>query len=168
VRKLGLRGTIRCSFWNRSSQSLKRPWKRGETVKISGFGNFIVREKKPRRGRNPQTGEKIIIIARRVLTFSPSKILRKAVNQEASSSAQFGQWRRVLMKLRTFDGEEVRGEMTTAFPVSPDGSPILLVNDDPFSPEEADFFLESATSKEMKMLKEGGYDLPAWEEKNGG
>jgi hypothetical protein len=71
------------------------------------------------------------------------------------------------MKLRTFDGEEVRGEMTTAFPVSPDGSPILLVNDDPFSPEEAEFFLESASSKEMEMLKEGGYDLPAWEEKNG-
>jgi ABC-type Fe3+ transport system substrate-binding protein len=72
------------------------------------------------------------------------------------------------MNLRTFDGEEVRGEMTTAFLVSPDGSPILLVNDDPFSPEEAEFFLEYATSKEMEMLKEGGYDLPAWEEKDRG
>jgi hypothetical protein len=58
--------------------------------------------------------------------------------------------------------------MRTAFPVSQDGSPILLVNNDPFSPEEAEFFLESATSKEMGMLEEGGYDLPAWEEENGG
>ena len=72
------------------------------------------------------------------------------------------------MKLRTFDGEQVRGEMTTAFPVSHDGSPILLVNNDPFSPEEAEFFLESATPKEMEMLEEGGYDLPAWEEEDGG
>jgi hypothetical protein len=72
------------------------------------------------------------------------------------------------MKLRTFDGEQIRGEMTTAFPVSQDGSPILLANDDPFSPEEAEFFLESATSKEMRMLEEGGYDLPAWEEKDRG
>jgi hypothetical protein len=58
--------------------------------------------------------------------------------------------------------------MRTAFPVSQDGSPILLVNNDPFSPEEAEFFLESASSREMEMLKEGGYDLPAWEEENGG
>jgi hypothetical protein len=53
------------------------------------------------------------------------------------------------MKLRTFDGEQVRGEMTTSFPVSQDGIPILLVDDGPFAPEEAEFFLESATSKEM-------------------
>jgi hypothetical protein len=72
------------------------------------------------------------------------------------------------MKLRLFDGEQVRGEMTTAFPVSQDGSPILLADDESFSPEEEEFFLESATSKEMEMLKEGGYDLPAWEEKERG
>jgi hypothetical protein len=63
------------------------------------------------------------------------------------------------MILRTLDGEQIRGEMTTAFPVSQDGSPILLANDESFSPEEAEFFLESATSKEMEMLKKGGYDL---------
>jgi hypothetical protein len=68
------------------------------------------------------------------------------------------------MKLRTFDGEPVRGEMTTDFPVSQDGIPILLADGEPFSPEKAEFFLESATSKEMEMLGEGGYDLPAWEE----
>ena len=49
------------------------------------------------------------------------------------------------MKLRTFEGEPVRGEMTTDLPVSQDGLPVLLVNDEPFSPEEAEFFLESVT-----------------------
>jgi len=72
------------------------------------------------------------------------------------------------MKLRTFDGEPVRGEITTDFPVSQDGIPILLADGQPFSPEEAEFFLESATPKEMEMLGEGGYDLPAWEEKEEG
>ena len=56
------------------------------------------------------------------------------------------------MKLRTFDGERVRNEMTTDFPVSQDGIPILLADGEPFSPEEAEFFLESATPKEMEKL----------------
>jgi hypothetical protein len=72
------------------------------------------------------------------------------------------------MRLRTFDGEQVRGEMTTDFPVSQDGIPILLADGEPFSPEEAEFFLESTTPKEMEMLEEGGYDLPAWEEEEEG
>ena len=67
------------------------------------------------------------------------------------------------MKLRTFEGEPVHGEMTTEFPVSQDGIPVLLVNDEPFSPVEAEFFIEYATQEELEMLKEGGYDLPAWE-----
>jgi hypothetical protein len=72
------------------------------------------------------------------------------------------------MKLRTFDGEQVRGELTTDFPVSQDGIPVLLIDGQPFSPEEAEFFLESATPKEMKTLGEGGYDLPSWEEEEEG
>lgn len=52
----------------------------GESIKISGFGNFNVRDKKTRRGRNPQTGEAIEITARRVLTFRPSQILRDGVD----------------------------------------------------------------------------------------
>ena len=67
------------------------------------------------------------------------------------------------MKLRTFQGEPVRGEMTTDFPVSQDGIPVLLVKDAPFSPEEAEFFIEHATQEELDMLREGGYDLPGWE-----
>ena len=72
------------------------------------------------------------------------------------------------MKLRTFEGEPVRGEMTTDFPVSQDGIPVLLVKDEPFSPEEAEFFTEHATQEELEMLREGGYDLPAWEAKDEG
>lgn len=72
------------------------------------------------------------------------------------------------MKLRTFEGEPVRGEMITDFPVSQDGIPVLLVRDEPFSPEEAEFFIEYATKKEMEMLREGGYDLPAWEGRDEG
>lgn len=52
----------------------------GEAVKISGFGNFVVKEKRSRRGRNPQTGEEISISARRVLTFKSSQVLRKSIN----------------------------------------------------------------------------------------
>lgn len=52
----------------------------GETVKISGFGNFVPKEKDDRRGRNPQTGEEITIDASRVLTFKPSAMLKGAMN----------------------------------------------------------------------------------------
>jgi integration host factor subunit alpha len=53
---------------------------KGEKIKISGFGNFVVKQKKSRRGRNPQTGDEIAISARRVLTFKSSQVLRKALN----------------------------------------------------------------------------------------
>ena len=52
-----------------------------ENIKISGFGNFVVKEKKARKGRNPQTGEEIEISARKVLTFKPSQFLRKTLNE---------------------------------------------------------------------------------------
>ncbi len=53
----------------------------GETIKISGFGSFVVNQKNARRGRNPQTGEAITIEARKVLTFKPSTLLRNAINK---------------------------------------------------------------------------------------
>jgi integration host factor subunit alpha len=58
---------------------------RGEKVKISGFGNFVVNSKRPRKGRNPQTGDDIIIVGRRVLTFKPSQILKKSLNISSQS-----------------------------------------------------------------------------------
>src|SRR4030043_444082 len=53
-----------------------------DKIKISGFGNFVIRKKKSRRGRNPQTGDDIEITARRILTFKPSQVLKAALNQE--------------------------------------------------------------------------------------
>ncbi len=53
-----------------------------ERIKISGFGNFVVRRKRSRRGRNPQTGDEIEISARRVLTFKSSPILKKVLNEQ--------------------------------------------------------------------------------------
>jgi integration host factor subunit alpha len=52
---------------------------KGEKVKISGFGNFSIRDKADRIGRNPQTGESMNISARRVLTFKPSQILKEDI-----------------------------------------------------------------------------------------
>jgi integration host factor subunit alpha len=54
-------------------QILKETLEKGEKVKISGFGNFVTREKRPRKGRNPQTGEAVTISGRRVLTFKPKQ-----------------------------------------------------------------------------------------------
>ncbi len=62
--------------------SLKDVLTKGDKVKISGFGNFVVREKNERVGRNPQTGEQIKISARRVLTFRPSQVLKAMLNGE--------------------------------------------------------------------------------------
>ena len=61
---------------------MKDTLEKGEKIKISGFGNFVVRQKRPRIGRNPQTGEEIEISARRVLTFRPSQVLKTALNEE--------------------------------------------------------------------------------------
>jgi integration host factor subunit alpha len=55
-------------------------------IKISGFGNFVVRAKPQRTGRNPQTGDPIPISARRVLTFKPSQVLKGALNPHKSAS----------------------------------------------------------------------------------
>lgn len=58
---------------------IKDTLSRGEKVKISGFGNFSIRDKATRVGRNPQTGEAMPISARRVLTFKPSQVLKEDV-----------------------------------------------------------------------------------------
>jgi integration host factor subunit alpha len=59
---------------------MKSTLESGEKLKISGFGNFEIKQKADRRGRNPQTGEAITITARRVLTFKPSMLLKQAIN----------------------------------------------------------------------------------------
>lgn len=62
--------------------TMKDTLSQGKKIKISGFGNFVVREKRSRMGRNPQTGEAMEISARRVLTFRPSQVLKNDLNGE--------------------------------------------------------------------------------------
>lgn len=57
----------------------------GEQVKLSGFGNFTLRDKNQRPGRNPKTGEEIPITARRVVTFRPGQKLKARVDSYAGS-----------------------------------------------------------------------------------
>lgn len=62
---------------------MKRTLESGESLKISGFGNFEVKQKKDRKGRNPQTGEELTITARKILTFKPSAVLKQSINGKA-------------------------------------------------------------------------------------
>src|SRR6478672_4140183 len=66
-------------------EMMKETLGRGEKIKISGFGNFVLRDKRQRPGRNPQTGDPIKISERRVLTFKASQILKQALNAKSSS-----------------------------------------------------------------------------------
>src|SRR5580704_16999035 len=67
-------------------EMLKETLGKGEKIKISGFGNFVLRDKRQRPGRNPQTGDPIKISERRVLTFKASQILKQALNPRRPSS----------------------------------------------------------------------------------
>ena len=68
-------------------EMMKETLGRGEKIKISGFGNFVLRDKRQRPGRNPQTGQPIRISERRVLTFKSSQILKQALNPRRASGA---------------------------------------------------------------------------------
>lgn len=69
-------------------ETMKETLGRGEKLKISGFGNFVLRDKRRRQGRNPQTGEPIVITERRVLSFKPSQILKHALNSGRGESVR--------------------------------------------------------------------------------
>jgi integration host factor subunit alpha len=71
-------------FFEEIRQSLEE----GRQVKLSGFGNFDLREKKQRPGRNPKTGKEIPISARRVVTFRPGQKLKARVEAYAGSEQQ--------------------------------------------------------------------------------
>jgi len=61
---------------------IKSELEKGNPVMVSGFGKWSVKSKKERRGRNPKTGEDVIIAARKVVTFKPSPVLRDELNAE--------------------------------------------------------------------------------------
>ena len=60
--------------------TMREELRAGESIKLSAFGNFTVRSKRTRKGRNPQTGAPLTIESRKVLTFKASNILRDALN----------------------------------------------------------------------------------------
>lgn len=66
------------SFLSEISESLVK----GESVKLSSFGSFMVRSKKERIGRNPKTGEEVPISPRRVLVFKPSNVMKDKINKK--------------------------------------------------------------------------------------
>ncbi len=68
--------------------TIKDTLKGGETVKIAGFGNFVIREKGSRKGRNPKTGENIEITPRKVVTFKPSMIFKDFVDKGKEEIAE--------------------------------------------------------------------------------
>jgi len=66
--------------------SIKTALSEDKNVKISNFGNFVIRKKNSRTGRNPKTGEEIEIPARTVVTFKPSQKLKDTINESKKSS----------------------------------------------------------------------------------
>jgi integration host factor subunit alpha len=69
-------------------EELRSALEQGRQVKLSGFGNFNLRMKKERPGRNPKTGEEIPITARRVVTFHPGQKLKARVEAYAGTQQQ--------------------------------------------------------------------------------
>ena len=63
-------------------ETIKSALENGEDVMISGFGKFSVKEKKKRRGRNPQTGQDLMLDRRKVVIFSSSGVLKDRLNQK--------------------------------------------------------------------------------------
>ena len=66
---------------DRLLEIIKDTLARGEELLISGFGKFSVRQKRERRGRNPQTKESLVLSARKVLVFKASGVLRERINK---------------------------------------------------------------------------------------
>ena len=79
--KLGIPRKEASAIFETTLNIIKEVLNKGETVKIAGFGNFVVRNKRARKGRNPKTGEEIGITPRKVVTFRPSQVFKKFVNQ---------------------------------------------------------------------------------------
>jgi integration host factor subunit alpha len=80
-KQLGMGKQESRSLVERLLKIMKDNLSRGEDLLISGFGKFSVRQKRARRGRNPQTKERITLAARKVLVFKASGVLRKRINE---------------------------------------------------------------------------------------
>ena len=83
--QLGLNKREAKEFVDLFFEEIRHSLEAGEQVKLSGFGNFELRDKNQRPGRNPKTGEEIPISARRVVTFRPGQKLRLRVEGDAGT-----------------------------------------------------------------------------------
>ncbi len=81
AKKTNLSKTKAWEVVNATFESIKASLKNGQKVSVVGFGSFVVKNRKARKGRDPKTGEPIQIQARRVPTFSAGSNLRKSVRQ---------------------------------------------------------------------------------------
>jgi integration host factor subunit alpha len=86
--ELGLNKREAKEFVEQFFEEVRVALEKGEDVKLSGFGNFILRSKKERPGRKPKTGEEIPISARRVVTFRPGQKLKARVEAYAGNQQQ--------------------------------------------------------------------------------
>jgi len=88
--KIGLNKSEAKEFVETFFEEIRRCLEKGEDVKLSGFGNFQLRDKTQRPGRNPKTGEAIPISARRVVTFHPSQKFKQRVDLSHRSTKAEG------------------------------------------------------------------------------
>ena len=86
--ELGLNKREAKEFVEQFFEEVRQALEMGHDVKLSGFGNFILRNKNERPGRNPKTGEEIPISARRVVTFRPGQKLKSRVEAYAGNQQQ--------------------------------------------------------------------------------
>jgi len=86
--ELGLNKRESKEFVEQFFESIKGSLESGRSVKLSGFGNFGLRDKPARPGRNPKTGEEIPISARRVVTFKVSQKLKDAIDRNSYALKQ--------------------------------------------------------------------------------
>ncbi len=84
-RRLGLSRTESATMVEMVLEEICSSIVRGESVKLSSFGSFIVRQKGQRIGRNPKTGREVPIPPRRVTVFKPSNIMKKRINSELTN-----------------------------------------------------------------------------------
>jgi len=85
--KVGLSRTESSAFVELVLKEITDCLEKGETVKLSSFGSFMVRKKGQRIGRNPKTGTEVPISPRRVMVFKPSAILKQRINGNGSAAA---------------------------------------------------------------------------------
>ena len=77
-----------CASVERSLDIIKDSLAEGQDVLISGFGKWSVRQKAQRRGRNPQTGDPLLLSPRKVVTFKPSRVLKSGIQSGQSQGAE--------------------------------------------------------------------------------